>query len=192
MPILLVMCIFAEYILVIVFGPVYRPIDGLIPVICSLMLLRMLNQWQNHIIVSSCNTAAMMAGNFLRASGLLVALWVSTFSSDVILLCACFMIGEFICFLFYTLYLSQHFERFYSLSSFIFCIATAGLAIVLSLYLCLENQSFITKAFSSTIALFGFILIPLKISTTCRKAVLQLLAYIEELISLWTKPSLQN
>lgn len=183
LPILLSMCIFSEYLLTMIFGSVYQPIEHLVPVVCCLMLIRILNQWQNHIVISCFNTFILIIGSIIRMSGLAVAVWVATFSSDVKLFCASFLVGELIYFIFFSCYINRYFERFIQFSIAMTLTAFLGMALILSLYAFLEGYSLLIKIIFSSLALFAFVLVPLKLSTTCHKTMKQLFQYIMELAS---------
>lgn len=182
MPILLIMCLFAENLLALIFGVVYQPIELLVPVMCALMLIRILNQWQSHIVISSCNTSILIIGSFIRAIGLILALWVAIQNSDPKVFCAAFLVGEFIYFVFFSCYLNKHFDQFILLSLKMFSAALIGITLIFTLYGSLYNQVLTTKILYSSLALCIFILLPLKYSKTCKKVIAQLFMHIYDLL----------
>lgn len=179
MPISLLMCVFAESIVTVIFGASYHPVQFLIPLICCLTLFRSLNHWLNQIVVATCDTRLLIASDLVRLTGLLIAIFLSDYYSDVRIFCAAFCLGELICFLFLSSCIAVIHKHFLSFSIRVFIVAALGMIIVASMYQILEVQPLVTKLLVSGLIMILFFYSSCKMSNVCMTTSQKLYEYLK-------------
>lgn len=181
LPISLMMCIFSESIITLVFGIAYHPVQYMIPIACFLTLIRAQNQWLNQIVVALFPTKILVVADITKLIGLATAVTLTHYTSDIRVLCLAFCMGELVYFFFLTAHLSGKHSHFWRFSLWLLTLSIAGMGIISLIYAVLEVQPLWQKIVSALVTLLVLTFLFNHYSNTCKENTQKLIELISNL-----------
>jgi O-antigen/teichoic acid export membrane protein len=168
LPLILVLCIFGENFIQLIFGRQYISPPFLILAICAVVSIRSLNHWLNQTVISRASTNLILIADITRV--LVAIAGVSLFYkiADVITIAIIFGFAEFTYFICLTLLLQKRFAIM-TISLQILSIFFIFMLLLSSIYSASVEKSWGLKLALTLPTLIVFYVVFLSVSKTCRR-----------------------
>jgi O-antigen/teichoic acid export membrane protein len=168
LPLILVLCMFGENFIHLVFGRQYTTISFLILAICAVVSIRSLNHWLNQTVISRASTNLMLIADITRVLVAITGVAFFYTSADVITIVIIFGFAELTYFTCLTLLLQKRFPII-TTSLHILSIFFIFMVILSGIYSLSFDKSFSLKLALTLPTLVIFYVIFLSFSKTCRR-----------------------
>jgi O-antigen/teichoic acid export membrane protein len=180
-PILITLSLCGENIIGIIFGHKYSLPNFLLPVACSLVMLRAINNWLDQVTTATSRTSFLLAAYSTKLSGLTLAVLLSNYTNDVRVLCAAFCLGEVIYYITLTAFLRRHIPGITLPAICILALSILLIFLLFTLYQFGHQLSFELQFLSTLLASIIVGSLFCTLSSTCRSASWDLLHYLTKL-----------
>jgi len=170
LPLLALLMLIGEEVISLVFGTTYQVTYFLQPIICLLVLMRIINNWANQVTIASESTKLLLVSDVFKLTGLVCAFYVAQFS-DVRLLCLAYCLGEFVYFFVLVRQLNREKEGFIFIALRILSIVIVTWISIAAIYIYTDSLGFYIKSISLLVVVMALLTLFYFKSSVCKKQI---------------------